>query len=118
MSHHNDAALEIAVEGAAAGLQDFQATLAAFQNRPNPNPALRPVGGVPLPHMGTRPVPPQTMARPGAPQPPAAHAAASMHLRSTADQIALQTMMEARRDFVPNLFKGASIRYKSGRTPA
>lgn len=117
MSDHNDAALEIAVAGAAAGLQDFQATLAAFQNRPNPNPAVRPVGGVPLPHMG-RPVPPQPMARAGAPQPSAAHAAASMPLRSTADQIALQTMMEARRDFVPNLFKGASIRYKSGRTPA
>src|SRR5690606_8546436 len=99
MSNHNDAALEIAVEGAAAGLQDFQATLNAFQNRPNPNPAVRPVGGVPLPHMGTRPVPgpPQPIARPAMPHAPAAHAhtASSAPLRSTADQIALQAMMEA-----------------------
>jgi len=110
----NDIAIETAHEGSAAGLQAFQAMLASFQSRPNPNPARRPAGGVALPHMGTRPGAPSPPPRPGAPQVGGASAA---QLRSKADQIALQAMMEARRDFIPNLFTHAKMRYKTGKTP-
>jgi hypothetical protein len=135
MSADNDIGLEIAREASAAGLKDFQATLAAFQDRPNPDPAIRPAGGVALPHMGAqpgpRPLPPSAGAPPLPPRPGitavpprpgasgnGASGASTAQLQIKADQIALQTMMEARRDFIPNLFKNAKITYKSGKTPA
>lgn len=128
MPNETDLGLEIAREASSAGLQDFQATLASFQNRPNPDPGKRPVGGVALPHMGSS-ARPQAVPRPGAapPVPPRPGAAHMSHgsvkhsvqsLQAKADQIALQTMMEARRDFIPNLFKNARIAYKAGQNPA
>jgi hypothetical protein len=120
MSTENDIALEMAQESAAAALKDFQATLASFQNRANPDPAKRPVGGVALPHMGARPGAPPLPPRPGVKPAPngGASAASAVQLKAKADQLALQAMMEARRDFIPNLFKNAEIRYKSGKSPA
>lgn len=107
MPAHDDVAVDIAREAATAGVEAFKETLEFYQNNPNPDPRKRPAGGVAMPHMGR--------SRTGASGP------SRRELRkwqATAEEIALQTMLDARRDFIPSLFTGARVQYRAGESPA
>lgn len=107
MPAHDDVAVDIAREAATTGVEAFKETLDFYQNNPNPDPRKRPSGGVAMPHMGRR--------RTGASE------LSRRELRkwqTKAEEIALQTMLDARRDFIPSLFTGARVQYRAGENPA
>lgn len=109
----NDIGLEIARRAATDGLEDFKATLAFFQDNPNPDPRKRPTGGVAMPQMGRK-----QPANPGKPGKSGPSRRELQKWEKEAEKVALREMMIARRDFVPSLFSGARVQYKAGRTPA
>lgn len=141
MPRHDDVGIQIAREAAAEGLSRFQAIRDGYEKSPNPDARSGPVGGIPLPGMGQgprspTPAPPRAPgapgtrprsgrvpgARPGPPKPGAPRkGGASPHeverWRKEAEAIAVKAMLDARADFIPNLFKGAQVRYKSGENP-
>lgn len=113
MSPAEDLAVQMARDAASEGVEAFKATLDFYQDNPNPDPRARRHGGVALPGMGRRPPSPGG-AGPG--KGPSKREQEAW--RKEAEAIALRTMMEARRDFIPDLFRNARLTYKGGRTPA
>lgn len=107
MHAQSDPAVDIARRAATDGVEAFKKTLEFYQGNPNPDPRNRPAGGVAMPHMGRK--------QPGKGGPSRREL---QQWQEKADQIALQTMLDARRDFIPDLFTGARVRYKSGESPA
>lgn len=106
MPANDDLGLQIARKAATEGLEDFKEKLAGYQNSPNPDPRNRPTGGVALPHMGRR----QSQgSKPSRRQ--------LQKWEKEAEREAIRAMLEARADFVPSLFDGARVQYKSGRNP-